>query len=148
MDSSEGTEAAERGPNPQDKVIDKEVELDEDMQLPAGSPSGAGSQELFSTPEVSSQSQQLLSGEQKAGDETPDVAFRNIPRTLAESLHQIQKHPRCSKEDKFWEVLQSSNAEKREQKECWEAERQDRKENHVFVRDVTEWMIKIMEEQT
>ncbi|EMP32262.1 Transmembrane protein 50B [Chelonia mydas] len=63
-------EVAERGPNTEDEVIDKKVELDEDVQLPVGSPGGAGSQELFSTPEVSSQSQQLLSGEQEAGDET------------------------------------------------------------------------------
>ncbi|EMP31204.1 hypothetical protein UY3_11626 [Chelonia mydas] len=71
VDTSEGTEAAERGSNPEDEVTDEEVVLDEDVQLPVGSPSGAGSQELFSTPEVFSQSQQLLSGEQEAGDETP-----------------------------------------------------------------------------
>ncbi|EMP35987.1 Zinc finger and SCAN domain-containing protein 29 [Chelonia mydas] len=53
VDTSEGTEAAERGSNPEDEVIDEEVELDEDVQLLAGSPSGAGSQELLSTPEVS-----------------------------------------------------------------------------------------------
>ncbi|EMP33952.1 hypothetical protein UY3_08904 [Chelonia mydas] len=62
VDTSEGTDA-------EDKVIDEEVELDEDVQLQAGSPGGAGSQELFSIPEVSSQSQQSLFGEQEAGDE-------------------------------------------------------------------------------
>ncbi|EMP39608.1 hypothetical protein UY3_03204 [Chelonia mydas] len=71
VDISEGTEAAERAPNPEDEVTDEEVELDEDVQLPVGLPGGAGSQELFSTPEVSSQSQQFLSGEQETGDETP-----------------------------------------------------------------------------
>ncbi|EMP40724.1 hypothetical protein UY3_02061 [Chelonia mydas] len=71
VDTLEGTEVAERGPNPQDEVIDEEVELYEDVQLLAGSLSGAGSQELFSTVEVSSQSQQLLSGEQEVEDETP-----------------------------------------------------------------------------
>ncbi|XP_050791474.1 calcyphosin-2 isoform X2 [Gopherus flavomarginatus] len=70
MDTLEGIEAAEGGPNLEDEVIDEAVELDEDVQLPAGSPSGAGSQELFFTPEMSSQSQQSLSGEQEAGDET------------------------------------------------------------------------------
>ncbi|EMP36540.1 Metaxin-3, partial [Chelonia mydas] len=73
MDASEGMEAAEGVPNPEDQIIDEEVELEEGVQLPAGSPSGAGSHELFSTPEGSSQSQQLLSGEQEAGGETPGV---------------------------------------------------------------------------
>ncbi|XP_030395239.1 uncharacterized protein LOC115637784 [Gopherus evgoodei] len=148
VDTSEGTEIAERGHNPEDEVIDEEVELDEDVQLPVGLLGGAGSQELFSTPEVSSQSQQLLFSEQEAGDETPAVALRNTPRTPAERLHQIRKYSRRSKEDMFWEVLQCSNAEKRECKECWEAEWQDRKENHAFVKDTTEQMLKVMEEQT
>ncbi|EMP34859.1 Zinc finger and SCAN domain-containing protein 20 [Chelonia mydas] len=147
VDTLERTTAAERGPNPEDELTDEEVELDEDMQLPAGSLDGAGSQELFSTPEVSSQSQQLFSGEQEAGDETPHVALRNTPRTPAECLCPLRKGPRHSKENMFPEVLQSSNAERRECKECWEAEWQDRKENHEFVKDVTERMIKGMEEQ-
>ncbi|EMP33317.1 hypothetical protein UY3_09547 [Chelonia mydas] len=41
--------------------LDEEVELEEDVVLPAGSPGGAGSQELFSTPEV-------LNGEQEADE--------------------------------------------------------------------------------
>ncbi|CAM2096124.1 unnamed protein product [Caretta caretta] len=77
-----------------------------------------------------------------------DVAFRNTPHTPAERLRQIRKCPRRSKEDMFWEVLHFSNAEKREHKECREAKRQDRKENQEFVKDATEWMIKVMEEQT
>ncbi|XP_077673919.1 uncharacterized protein LOC144265286 [Eretmochelys imbricata] len=147
VDTLGGMDAAKRGPNPEDEVIDEEVELDEDVQLPVGSPSGAGSQELFSTPEVSGQSQQSLSGEQEAGDEMPDVDFRNTPCTPAEHLHQIRKRPRHSKEDMFQEVLQCSNAEKREHKECWEAKWQERKENQAFVKDATERMIKVMEEQ-
>ncbi|XP_053882769.1 zinc finger and SCAN domain-containing protein 29-like [Malaclemys terrapin pileata] len=114
MDTLEGTEAAERGPNLEDEVIEAEVELDEDVQLPAGSPGGAGSQELFFTPEMSSQSQQSLSDEQEAGDETPDVAFRNTPHIPADHLHQIRKRPRHSKEDMFQEVLQCSSEEKKE----------------------------------
>ncbi|CAM2118419.1 unnamed protein product [Caretta caretta] len=78
----------------------------------------------------------------------PDVASRNTPRTPAEHHSQIRKRPRHSKEDMFWEVLQCSNTEKRERKECWEGERQDKKENQAFVKDATEQMIKIMEEQT
>ncbi|KAM9172798.1 uncharacterized protein ACDP82_020224 [Pangshura tecta] len=109
MDTLEGTEVAEREPNLEDEIIDEEVELDEDVQLPVG-----GSQELFFAPEMSSQSQQLLDDEQEAGDETPDVAFRNTSHTPAEHLHQIRKRPRHSKEDIFQEVLQCSSAEKRE----------------------------------
>ncbi|EMP34338.1 hypothetical protein UY3_08507 [Chelonia mydas] len=62
---------AESGPNPQDEVVDEEVELEDDVEPTAGLPNGAASQELFTTPEVSSQSQQSLSGEQEAGEETP-----------------------------------------------------------------------------
>ncbi|EMP33163.1 hypothetical protein UY3_09725 [Chelonia mydas] len=46
------SEAAERGGNLEAEILDEEVELEEDVELPAGSPGGAGSQELFSTPEV------------------------------------------------------------------------------------------------
>ncbi|EMP33282.1 hypothetical protein UY3_09612 [Chelonia mydas] len=123
----EGTEAVEREPSPEDKVIDEEVELDDDVALPAGLPGGAGIQELFSTLELSSQSQQLLSSEQEAGEETPDVAFRNTPHIPAERLHQIRKRPRRSKDDMFREVLHFSNAEKRERKAWREVEREDRK---------------------
>ncbi|EMP39843.1 hypothetical protein UY3_02952 [Chelonia mydas] len=57
VDTSVGLEAAKRGPNPEDEVIDEEVELDDHVELLAVSPGGAGSQELFTTLEVSSQSQ-------------------------------------------------------------------------------------------
>nr|XP_042700091.1 uncharacterized protein LOC122172560 [Chrysemys picta bellii] len=148
MDTSAGREVAERGPNPEDEVIDEEVELDNDVELPSGSPGGAGSQELFTNPEVSSQSQQLLSGEQEAGEERPDVALRNTPHTPVVRLRQIRKHQRQTKEDMFRKGLHFSNAEKREHKEWREAKRQDRKENQEFVKDATEWMIKVTEEQT
>ncbi|XP_037743428.2 uncharacterized protein LOC102936090 [Chelonia mydas] len=64
------------------------------------------------------------------------------PSTLAKHLRQIRKRPRRSKEDMFREVLHCSSAEKRECKECWEAERQDRKEDQEF-KDATERKIKI-----
>ncbi|XP_030436870.1 uncharacterized protein LOC115660041 isoform X4 [Gopherus evgoodei] len=44
-------QAAERGGNPEAKIVDEEVELEEDVEPPMGSSDGAGSQELFSTPE-------------------------------------------------------------------------------------------------
>ncbi|EMP36519.1 Zinc finger and SCAN domain-containing protein 20 [Chelonia mydas] len=70
VDTSERMEEAEGVPNREDEVIDEEMELDLDVALPVESTGGAGSQELFSTPEVPSQSQQLLSGKQEA-DEMP-----------------------------------------------------------------------------
>ncbi|EMP41853.1 hypothetical protein UY3_00888 [Chelonia mydas] len=82
VDTSEGMEVAERALNPKDEVIDEVVELDEDVQLPAGSPSGAGSHEPFSTPEVSSQSHQSLSREQEAGDEMPGTASQLRPNII------------------------------------------------------------------
>ncbi|CAM4643014.1 unnamed protein product [Lepidochelys kempii] len=146
--TSLGVEAVERGSNPEDEVIEEEVESDDDVQLPVGSSGGASSQELFSTPEVSRQSQQLLSGEQEAGDKMPGMwPSGTPPSTLAKHLRQITKRPRRSKEDMFREVLHCSSAEKRECKECWEAERQNRKEDQEF-KDATERMIKVMEEQT
>ncbi|KAH1180321.1 hypothetical protein KIL84_009157 [Mauremys mutica] len=108
------------------------------MEPMAGSSSGASSQELSSTPEVSSQSQKLHS----------DVAFRGIPDTPVEHLCQRRKCPRRSKEDMFQELLQYSDAEKRERMEWREIERQDRKENEAFIKDATERIIKVMEEQT
>ncbi|KAH1178017.1 hypothetical protein KIL84_011719 [Mauremys mutica] len=76
-----------------------------------------------------------------------DVALRNTPHAPAEHLYQIRKLPRQSKEDMFWKVLHFSSAEKRERKECREAKRQDRKENQEFVKDATEWKIKVMEDK-
>ncbi|EMP42494.1 hypothetical protein UY3_00235 [Chelonia mydas] len=73
VDTWAGLEAAERGPNPEDEVIDEEVELDDNVELPPRLSSGAGSQELFTTPESPSQSQQLLSGDQEAREEMPKV---------------------------------------------------------------------------
>ncbi|KAM7167734.1 uncharacterized protein RBU57_006082 [Macrochelys suwanniensis] len=132
--------AAERGGNLEAEIVDEEVELEEDVVLPEGSPGGAGSQGLFSTPEV-------LSREQEE-DETPAQTLRNAPCTPADRLWQIRKNPRRSKEDMFREVLQCDERQTRERKECWEAKRQDRKENAALARQATERMIKVMEDQT
>ncbi|XP_074797426.1 uncharacterized protein LOC141978930 [Natator depressus] len=94
VDTSADVEAVERGSNPEDEVIDEEVESDDDVQLPAGSSGGTSSQELFSTPEVSRQSQQLLSGEQEAGDKMPDVAFRNAPKHPGQASPPDKKAPK------------------------------------------------------
>ncbi|XP_065446718.1 uncharacterized protein LOC135982682 [Chrysemys picta bellii] len=126
--------AAERGSNPEAEIVNED-----DVVLPVGLPGGPGSQELFSTPEV-------LSGEREA-DETPAQTL-NTSRTPVDWLRQIRKKPRLSKEHVFREVLQRDDRQTREQKGCWEAERQDRKESAAFAREVTERMIKVMADQT
>ncbi|XP_030434589.1 zinc finger and SCAN domain-containing protein 20-like [Gopherus evgoodei] len=73
MDSSAGLELAENGPNPEDEVINQEVELDNHVEPTAGLPCGVSSQELFSTPEVSSQSQQSHSNKQEAEEEIAEA---------------------------------------------------------------------------
>ncbi|EMP24041.1 hypothetical protein UY3_18899 [Chelonia mydas] len=85
MDTSMGLELAESGPNPENEVIDEEVEVDDNVEHTVGSPG--------------------------------DMAFKGIPYTPAECFHQIRKHPRWSKEDMFQEVLQYSDAEKREHRQ-------------------------------
>ncbi|EMP38405.1 hypothetical protein UY3_04394 [Chelonia mydas] len=74
------SEAAERGENPEAEILDEEFELEEDVELPAGSLDGARSQELFSTPEV-------LKGEQEA-DEALGYAKPHNLEEFSESMHQ------------------------------------------------------------
>ncbi|XP_043359818.1 uncharacterized protein LOC122457741 isoform X2 [Dermochelys coriacea] len=137
----------ESGLSQEEEILDEEVEgdpkADDESEV-----RDACSQEFFSTPEEASQSQLSEFGEVQTEEEAPDVVFRNTPCTSAELLRQMRKGPRCRIDDMFREVMQSSSAEKRKQKQCWEAERQDRKENHAFVKDATERIIKVMEEQT
>ncbi|XP_044888778.1 uncharacterized protein LOC123378731 [Mauremys mutica] len=124
-------EAAERGGHLEAEILVEEVELEEDVELPAGSPGGAGRQELFSTPEVLNRSRKQMRC----------WTLRNKPRTPTDRLWQIRKNPRRSKEDMFQEVLQREERQTRERKECWEAERPDRKDNAAFARQATERMI-------
>ncbi|CAM2106054.1 unnamed protein product [Caretta caretta] len=74
--------------------------------------------------------------------------LNNTSRTPADWLQQIRKKPRRSKDNVFREVPLHNERQTRERKECWEAERQDRKENAAFARQATERMIKVMEDQT
>ncbi|EMP40717.1 Zinc finger and SCAN domain-containing protein 20 [Chelonia mydas] len=127
VDTSAGLKLVESGRNSEIEVLDEEVEIEDDVEAMAGSPGGVSSQELFSTPEVSTQSWQSHSGKREAGEDTPgtwfcfvkcrDVAFRDTPYTLWEHFFQIRKCLRQSKEDMFWELLQYSDAEKREHME-------------------------------
>ncbi|EMP27666.1 hypothetical protein UY3_15221 [Chelonia mydas] len=75
-------EEAKRGANLQSEILDEEVELEEveeTVVLPAGSPGGAGREELFSTPEV-------LNREQET-DESP--AFSSC-------IKLQRSHPTCN----------------------------------------------------
>ncbi|EMP27168.1 hypothetical protein UY3_15767 [Chelonia mydas] len=139
-------EVAESGPNPEDKVVGKEVELEDDVEPTAGLSSGTASQEFFSTLEVSSQSQQSLSGKQEAGEEGPGRCGLkgNLLHTGRVSLPDKE----VTKEDIFQEVLQSSEAEKRERREWRETETQDRKDTEENIQKAHEQMIKVMEVQT
>ncbi|EMP37526.1 hypothetical protein UY3_05339 [Chelonia mydas] len=75
MDTSAGLEAADSRLNPEDEVLDEEVEFEDNVKHMAGSSSGMASQDLFSTPEGSSQSQQSVSGMHDAGEESPADAL-------------------------------------------------------------------------
>ncbi|XP_043363770.1 uncharacterized protein LOC122458685 [Dermochelys coriacea] len=143
------------GLNPKEEVVDEEVELEDNVENMTGSSSGMASQDLFSIPEGSRQSQQSISGVYDAGEESSDVDFRGTHCTLAEHLCQIRKRPRWIKEDMFQEVLQSSEAEKGEcrewretLKEKFKIERQDRKESEERIVKGQKWMIKVIEDQT
>ncbi|EMP34940.1 PR domain-containing protein 11 [Chelonia mydas] len=95
VDTSAGLDAAERGLNSEDEVIDEKVELDY-VELPERSPGGTGSQELFATPEVFSQSQQLLSGKQEAGEEmtvfvpTPAAFLLKVPNQEGVAMSRVE----------------------------------------------------------
>ncbi|EMP30562.1 hypothetical protein UY3_12311 [Chelonia mydas] len=52
------SQAAERGGNLQAEILDEEIKLEEDVELPAGLPGETVSQELFSTPEVLNREQE------------------------------------------------------------------------------------------
>ncbi|EMP36543.1 hypothetical protein UY3_06232 [Chelonia mydas] len=61
-DASGGLEATASGDSPEDKVVDEEVELEEDVGRVTESSGGVAKQGLFLTPEGSSQSQHSGSG--------------------------------------------------------------------------------------
>ncbi|KAM7176319.1 uncharacterized protein RBU57_002065 isoform 2-T2 [Macrochelys suwanniensis] len=132
VDISVGLEPVESVPNPEEEVIDEEVEAED------GETRDASSQELFCTPEVSSQSLQSLS----------DFTSRNNPPTAAECLRKIRNWPRRTKEDMFQIMLQQSEAENTECKKWRESEKQEREEKNSYNRDATERMIKVMDCQT
>nr|XP_048694388.1 uncharacterized protein LOC125631552 isoform X2 [Caretta caretta] len=93
----------------------------------------ACSQELFSTPEEPSQSQQSDLGKAQTGEEDP------------KQLCRIRKRPRRTKEDFLYEVMMHSTAEKQELKEWWDSENRDRKENAAHQKEAMERLLNLME---
>ncbi|EMP32765.1 hypothetical protein UY3_10105 [Chelonia mydas] len=68
VDTSVGLETADSRLNPEDEVVDKEVELEDKMGQATGSSGTVVSQDLFSTQEGSSQSQHSVYGTHVAGE--------------------------------------------------------------------------------
>nr|XP_042716319.1 uncharacterized protein LOC122174700 [Chrysemys picta bellii] len=135
MDTSVGLELLESVSNPEEEVIDEEVESED------GEPHDVSSQVQFCTPEVSSQSLQSLSGETEAGEQTPDFTLRNNRPTAAEHLCKIGNWLRRNTEDMFQIMLQQSEAENTEHKKWRESEKREREEKDTYNRDATERLI-------
>ncbi|EMP40759.1 Short-chain dehydrogenase/reductase family 16C member 6 [Chelonia mydas] len=81
----DGLEAVDSGLNSKDEVVDEEVELEDNVENTTGSSSGMASQDLFSIPEGSSQSQQPISGVHDAGEESPG----NFPTPIGNLLCRV-----------------------------------------------------------
>ncbi|KAM7150476.1 uncharacterized protein RBU57_013296 [Macrochelys suwanniensis] len=85
----------------------------------------ACSQELFSSQEEGSQSQQTVLGKEQTPEDMPDATLRSQPSLLstAKRLQRIRKRPRRSKEDMLHEVMQQSLNENQKAQELQESER-------------------------
>ncbi|EMP35672.1 hypothetical protein UY3_07158 [Chelonia mydas] len=95
MDTLEGTEAEERGPNPEDKVIDEEVELDEDVQLPTGSPEEQPATEL--------------AAETEEADVAPEPAQSQSTKSLESCTIMEQSKRNCTHDEHMVDNLDRDN---------------------------------------
>ncbi|XP_073212512.1 uncharacterized protein [Lepidochelys kempii] len=109
----------------------------------------ACSQELFSSQEEGSQSQQLVLGKGQTPEEVPDATLRSQPSVLspAKRLQRIRKRPRRSKEDMLHEVMQQSLNENQKAQEWRESERRVRQQNADHRHQSMERLLSIMERQ-
>ncbi|XP_065424365.1 uncharacterized protein LOC135975795 [Chrysemys picta bellii] len=137
----------ESGLSQEEEILDEDVEGDpaaeDDSEV-----RGAGSQELFSTPEEASQSQLSDLGEAQTGEEAPDETLGAQPPSLlapAERQRRIRKWPRKTKEDFLRDVMMHSMAEKQELKKWQDSEKRDRKENVACQNEATEQLLNVME---
>ncbi|XP_048676522.1 uncharacterized protein LOC125622465 [Caretta caretta] len=109
----------------------------------------ACSQELFSSHEEGSQSQQPVLGEGQTPEEFPDATLRSqlSVLSLAERLQRIRKRPRRSKDDMLHEVMQHSSNENQKVQEWGESGRRVCQQNADLQHQSTEWLLSIMERQ-
>ncbi|XP_077681469.1 uncharacterized protein LOC144269557 [Eretmochelys imbricata] len=109
----------------------------------------ACSQELFSSQEEGSQSQQLVLGKGQTPEEVPDATLRSQPSVLspAKRLQRIRKRPRRTKEDMLHEVMQQSLNENQKAQGWRESERRVRQQNADRRHQSMERLLSIMERQ-
>ncbi|XP_065453198.1 uncharacterized protein LOC135983790 [Chrysemys picta bellii] len=109
----------------------------------------ACSQELFSSQEEGSQSQQLVLGGGQTEEQVPDATLRSQLSVLspADRLQKLQKRPRKSKEDMLNEVMHQFLTENKKAQEWRESESRIHKENAAHRKQSTERLISIMERQ-
>ncbi|XP_053862020.1 uncharacterized protein LOC128824493 isoform X2 [Malaclemys terrapin pileata] len=97
----------ESGPSQEEEILDEEGEGDPEAEDDSEVRDEC-SQELFSTQEEASQSQQSDLGGGQTGEEAPEVTLGAQPPSLlsaAEQLRRIRKRPRRTKEDFLREVM-------------------------------------------
>ncbi|XP_037770898.1 uncharacterized protein LOC119567728 [Chelonia mydas] len=104
-------------------------------------------QELFSSPEEASQSQQLELGESQRSEEAPEATLASRSSLLlpAEQLCRLRKRPRKSKEDLLHEVMQQAIAENRKMQEWCDSKMREWKENTERLLNIMEWQADLMQ---
>ncbi|CAM2105532.1 unnamed protein product [Caretta caretta] len=107
----------------------------------------ACSQELFSSQEEGSQSQQMVRGEGQTPEEVPNATLRSQLSLLspAEKLQRIRKRPCRSKEDMLHEVMRQSLNENQKAQEWWESGKRVRQQNADRRHQSTKQLQSIME---
>ncbi|KAM7144663.1 uncharacterized protein RBU57_014978 [Macrochelys suwanniensis] len=92
---------------------------------------GACSQELFSSQEEGSQSQQPVRAGREREEQVRDATLRSPPSFLspAERLQRLRKRPRRTKEDMLQEVMKQSLKENEKAREWRESESRLRQQN-------------------
>ncbi|XP_067425841.1 zinc finger and SCAN domain-containing protein 29-like isoform X2 [Emydura macquarii macquarii] len=150
MDTLGEVESQATGVNAEFEVLIKEEEDEEYGGQASGGCSGVASQDLFLTPEQSSQSQESSSSEPDAGEGTSaaNMALRVSSATPAERLGQMRRRKKRTREDMFQEVLQASRASECEQR-AWRRMINDKMQrDSEDRRNAQQEMIALLREQT
>ncbi|KAM9163436.1 uncharacterized protein ACDP82_001197 [Pangshura tecta] len=138
----------EIGPSQEEAILDEDGEGDAEAEDDSEASDASCSQELFSTPEELSHSQQSDLGEAQIGEEAPEMTLGASPPSLlspAERLRSIRMRQRRTKEDFLREVMMHSAAKKQELKEWWDSEKRDQKENAAHQKEASERLLNVME---